>query len=67
MPTRVPVPRFDDVTPQFDTKGGRMVPVTTFVVVAAFVATVAAAMGKAPLWVGVLLAVVALMLQVLPR
>ena len=44
-----------------------MVTVSTFVIVAAFVATVAAAMGRAPLWVGVLLAVVALMLQVLPR
>jgi hypothetical protein len=44
-----------------------MLTVTTLVVVAAFVATVAAAMGKAPLWVGVLLVIVAVMLQVLPR
>lgn len=44
-----------------------MIPVTTFVVVAAFLATVGAAMGKAPLWVGVILAVIALMLMVLPK
>jgi hypothetical protein len=41
--------------------------VTVLCVLAAFVATVAAAMGRAPLWVGVLLAVLALALMVLPR
>jgi hypothetical protein len=44
-----------------------MLTVTVLCVVAAFVVTFGAAMGKAPLWVGVLLAVLALMLMVLPR
>jgi hypothetical protein len=41
--------------------------VTTFVIVAAFVAAIAAAMGRAPLWVAVILAILVLMLQVFPR
>jgi hypothetical protein len=44
-----------------------VVTVTVFCVVTAFIVTIAAAMGKAPLWVGVLLAILGMMLQVLPR
>jgi len=44
-----------------------MLTVSTLLVVAAFVCAIAAAMGRAPLWVGVILAVLALMLQTLPR
>jgi Na+/H+ antiporter NhaB len=44
-----------------------MLTVTTFLLVAAFITTIAAAMGKAPLWIGVILAVLALMLIVLPK
>lgn len=44
-----------------------MLTVTVLFVLAAFVATVAAAMNRAPLWVAVILVVVVQMLQVLPR
>jgi len=44
-----------------------MLTVTTFVIVGAFVMAIAAAMDRAPLWVAVILAVIALMLQVLPK
>jgi hypothetical protein len=43
-----------------------MLTVTLIVVVAAFVAAVASAMNKAPLWVAVVLLSVALLLQILP-
>jgi hypothetical protein len=41
--------------------------VTALFVLAAFVSTVIAAMGKCPLWVAVLFIVVVQMLMVLPR
>jgi uncharacterized membrane protein YoaK (UPF0700 family) len=44
-----------------------MLTVTTLLIVGAFVVTLAAALGKAPLWVSVILIVLAMMLQVLPR
>jgi hypothetical protein len=44
-----------------------MLTVTTLCVLAAFLTTIAAAMGRAPLWIGVLLAVLTLALMVLPR
>ena len=43
-----------------------MLTVTLLLVLAAFVVTVAAAMGKAPLWVAVLLLVVVHLLSVVP-
>lgn len=44
-----------------------MITLTLLLVVAAFVVTVANAMGKAPLWVAVMLVVMILALQVIPR
>jgi hypothetical protein len=44
-----------------------MLTVTLLVVLAAFIVTLAAAINKAPLWIAVLLVVVAHLLQVLPR
>lgn len=41
--------------------------VTVLLLVAAFVVTIASALGKAPLWVAVLLVVLILALQILPR
>jgi hypothetical protein len=43
-----------------------MLTVTLLLLLAALVATIASAMGKAPLWVAVLLVVVALLLRSLP-
>ncbi len=44
-----------------------MLTVTFFLVIAAFIATVASAMGKAPLWLPVMLLVLVHLLAVLPR
>ena len=44
-----------------------MMTVTGFLVVAAFVSAIAAAMGKCPMWVPILLLCVALLLGILPR
>jgi len=44
-----------------------MLTVTLLIALAALVVVIAAAMGKAPLWVAVLLITVAILLQVLPR
>ena len=44
-----------------------MLTVTLLVVLAAFVVVIAAAVNRAPLWIAVLLLVVAHLLQVLPR
>jgi hypothetical protein len=44
-----------------------MLTVTLLIALAAFVCAVLAALGKAPLWVAVMLITVALLLQVLPR
>jgi hypothetical protein len=44
-----------------------MLTVTLLVVLAAFIVTLAAAINKAPLWIAVLLLVIADLLQVLPR
>jgi hypothetical protein len=41
--------------------------VTFLLIVAAFVCTIATALGKCPVWVPVLLVVMALLLGVLPR
>lgn len=43
-----------------------MVTVTFLLVLAAFVVTIASAMGKAPLWVAVLLLVLIELLRVIP-
>lgn len=44
-----------------------MLSVTLLLILAAFIATIASAMGKCPLWIPVLLVCVALLLGVLPR
>ena len=44
-----------------------MLTVTVLLLLAAFVCTIASAMGKCPLWVAVLLLVVLELLRVLPR
>lgn len=44
-----------------------MLTVTLLLVLAAFVCTIASAMGKCPLWVAVLILVVVHLLAVLPR
>jgi hypothetical protein len=44
-----------------------MITVTLLFVIAAFIATIAAAMGKTPLWIAVLLVVVTQMLMVMPK
>jgi hypothetical protein len=44
-----------------------MLTVTLLIALAAFVCAVLAALGRAPLWVAVILLTVALLLQVLPR
>lgn len=44
-----------------------MLTVTLLLVLAAFCCTVASALGKCPLWIAVLFAVVVQLLQVLPR
>lgn len=44
-----------------------MLTVTLLVVLGAFIMTLAAAIGRAQLWIAVLLLVVAHLLQVLPR
>lgn len=41
--------------------------ITLLLVLAAFVSTVASAMGKCPLWVAVLLLVLVELLRILPR
>lgn len=43
-----------------------MLSVTLLLVVAAFICTVASAIGKCPLWVAVLLVVIVLLLESLP-
>jgi hypothetical protein len=44
-----------------------MLSVTLLLVLAAFVCTVASALGKCPLWVAVILLVIVHLLSVLPR
>ncbi len=44
-----------------------MLSVTLLLVIAAFAVTIASAIGKAPLWVAVLLLVVIHLLMILPR
>lgn len=44
-----------------------MITVTLLFVIAAFLCVIAAAMGKVPLWVAVLLVVVTQMLMVMPK
>jgi hypothetical protein len=44
-----------------------MLSVTLLFVLAAFIATVASALGRCPLWIAVLFVVVVQLLQVLPR
>lgn len=44
-----------------------MLTVTLLLVLAAFVCTIASAMGKCPLWVAVLILVVVHLLAILPR
>jgi hypothetical protein len=44
-----------------------IVTVTTLFVVAAFICTIVSAMGKCPLWIAVLLAVIVEMLMILPK
>ncbi len=43
-----------------------MIAITLLLVLAAFVVTIASAIGKAPLWIAVLLVVLVLLLQSLP-
>jgi len=43
-----------------------MLSILLLIVVAAFIVTIAAAMGRAPLWVAVLLVVIAQLFTVLP-
>lgn len=44
-----------------------MLTVTIALVIAAFITTIASAMGKCPIWVPVLLAILVLALQILPK
>ncbi len=44
-----------------------MMTVTGFLVVAAFICTIANALGKCPLWIAVLLLCIAMLLGILPR
>jgi len=44
-----------------------MMTVTGFLVVAAFICTIASALGKCPLWVAVVLLCLALLVGILPR
>ena len=44
-----------------------MITATTLCLLGAFIVTILAAIGKAPLWVGVLLLVLAVMITTLPR